>query len=213
MPLPDARPADSASLPAILDAAWALLARGAADPDEDWHWPVIASVDARAHGDPAADARVVVLRRAHAASRELEVHSDLRAHKIAQLAAAPRVCLVFHDRRRQLQLRAWADARVHAGDAVARRAWDGLAASSKRTYLAPRRPGDEIDAPDPNLPEGFPDRSADAAALEPAFASFGAIVLRVRRLEWLHLDRAGHQRARFEWDDAGRAGPMRWIRP
>ena len=213
MPPSELHPADPASLPAILEAAWALLARGAADPAEDCHWPVLASVDARARGAPAADARVVVLRRACADSRELEVHSDVRAHKLAQLAAAPRACLVFHDRRRQLQLRAWADARVHAGDAVARRGWDGLAASSKRTYLAPRRPGDEIDAPDPNLPEGEPDRRADADGSETAFASFAAIMLRVRRLEWLHLDRAGHQRARFEWDDAGRSGPMRWIRP
>lgn len=212
-PDPFDEPGDGATLEAILAAAWALLERGARRAAEDWHWPVLASVDARDPERAAADARVVVLRRADPAARELEVHADARSHKLAQLGATPRACLVFHDRARELQLRAWADAGVHVGDAVARRAWDALAPSSRRAYLAPRTPGDPVEAPDPNLPEAFRERLPDAAQAEPGFARFSAIVLRVRTLEWLRLDRAGHRRARFEWPAGASSPASTWVRP
>jgi hypothetical protein len=209
---PDHLPGDDATLPTILAAAWSRLARGAAHAAEDWHWPVLASVDARNPERPTADARVVVLRAVDARAGELEVHGDVRAHKLAQLRAAPDACLVFHDRARELQLRAWGPARVHAGDARARRAWDALAASSRRAYLAPRPPGEPLDAPDPNLPEAFRSRLPDAAEAEPGFVQFALVVIAPARLEWLALDRAGHRRARFERDARG-AWSSRWIRP
>jgi pyridoxamine 5'-phosphate oxidase len=212
-PEPFDPPGDDATLEAILAASWTLLARGARRASEDWHWPVLASVDARDPERAAADARVVVLRRADARSRELEVHADARSHKLAQLGATPRACLVFHDRARELQLRAWADARAHAGDALARRAWDALAPSSRRAYLAPRTPGEPVEAPDANLPDAFRDRVPDAAQAAPGFARFTAIVLRVRALEWLQLGRSGHRRARFEWRDDTPDAAATWVRP
>jgi pyridoxamine 5'-phosphate oxidase len=203
-------PAEDATLESILAAAWTGLERGAASAAEDWHWPVLASVEACS---PAADARVVVLRRAERTLRELEVHSDARAHKLVQLHAHPRACLVFHDRRRQLQLRAWVHATVHAGDPTARRAWDRLPGSSHRTYLAPRTPGEPTPAPDPNLPSDLRAALPDRTEAEPGFARFAALVLRVQRLEWLRLDRTGHQRARFEWSDPGDPPASTWVRP
>lgn len=208
-PEPTRLPRPGAPLDALHAAAWTLLAQGAANAAEDCHWPVLASVAAPS----AADARVVVLRRADRARGELEVHSDARAHKLVQLHAAPGACLVFHDRRRGLQLRAWGEAAIHVGDPVARRAWDALAPSTHRTYLAPRAPGEATEVPDPNRPEGLADALPDAARAEPGFAHFAAIVLHVQRLEWLELDRDGHRRARFETDVRTATTTMRWIRP
>jgi pyridoxamine 5'-phosphate oxidase len=208
-PAPTGLPRSDAPLDVLFAAAWALLGQGAAHAAEDCHWPVLASVA----GPSGADARVVVLRRADRTLGELEVHSDARAHKLAQLRAAPGACLVFHDRRRGLQLRAWGDAAIHVGDAAARRAWDALAPSTHRTYLAPRPPGEPTEAPDPNLPEGLHGALPDAAQAEPGFAHFAAIVLRVQRIEWLELDRNGHRRARFETDPRTSTTAMHWIRP
>lgn len=205
-------PGRDATLEAILASAWTLLERGAADAAEDAHWPVLATVDARDPERPVPDARVVVLRRVDAAARVLEVHSDARAHKLAQLAAAPRACIALHDRRRELQLRLWADASAHAGDALARRAWDALGRASRRAYLAPRTPGEPVAAPDPNLPEAFVDRLPEPAESEPGFARFAVIALRVTSLEWLRLGRAGHQRARFDWPADGRPRAA-FVRP
>jgi hypothetical protein len=99
-------PGGDATLEAILAAAWDLLERGARRASEDWHWPVLASVDAREPERAAADARVVVLRRAERGPRELEIHGDARSHKLAQLEAAPRACLVFHARTSATRSRA-----------------------------------------------------------------------------------------------------------
>ena len=211
-PDPIEPPAAGATKARILSAAWASLERAARERTGDLRWPVLASVDARDRARPRADARVVVLRRAQAATRELEVHSDARANKLAQLRDAG-ACLVFVDRAREVQLRAWGDARIHAGDAVARRAWDALAASSRRAYLAPRTPGTVSDEPDANLPDAFVDRLPEPAEAEAGFANFAAIVLRVDRLEWLELGRTGHRRARFDWPADEGAPRMRWIRP
>ena len=205
---PDPLPGGDASLSDLRDAAWRELEQGAASAAHDCHWPVLASLGSSG----GADARVVVLRRADPALRELEVHSDARAPKLAQLRAAPGACLVFHDRGRGLQLRAWGDASIHVADALARRAWDALAPSTHRTYLAPRTPGETIDAPDTNLPDHLRGALPDAAQAEAGFARFAAIVIRVHRLEWLELDRTGHRRARFETDARTATTTMHWIR-
>jgi len=236
-------PGDDATLEAILAAAWSLLERGATLATEDWHWPVLACTDPREPERPRADARVVVLRDVDRVARQLALHSDRRAHKLAQLRAAPDACLVFHDRHRALQLRVWGDVSVHAGDERARRAWQGLGLRSRRAYLAPRTPGTVADAPDPNLPDDRPGTSQDddrpgtpqdddrddaggrrhaphgahgshATHDVPAgFAQFAAIVLHVRCMEWLRLGRAGHQRARFEWPSQEATARAAWIRP
>ena len=212
MPPPIPLPGPDASLDSILAAAWSLLVDGAARAEAPFHWPVLAGVDAREPGAPRPDARVVVLRAADPGARELEFHSDVRAHKLAQLRAAPG-CLVFHDGPLGLQLRAGGPMRVHAGDALARRAWDALGASSRRAYLAPRVPGTASDRPDPNLPEGLRGALPDADEAEPGFANFAALRLRVRTLEWLRLGRDGHQRMRADWPDEGDVPSTTWIRP
>jgi len=216
----DARPAPAtgpaATLPGILAAAWQGLEEAASNRHAEWRWPVLSSLAAGNPADPQPDARVVVLRRVDAAHRTLEVHSDARAAKVAQLRAAPQACLVFLDRRRELQLRVHGAVRVLVGCAEARRAWAALPASSQRAYLAPRVPGERLAAPDANLPAGYRDRLPDAAAAEPGFGNFAVLALRARRLEWLRLDRHGHERVRAEWDDDpdGPAAPrLSWIRP
>ena len=105
-----ARPDHDASLAQIEQTMWSLLAQAVRHPSDDWHWPVLASIDARLPAAPQADARIVVLRGVDPQSQELEVHSDARAHKLAQLDHAPLACLVFHDRARELQLRVQAHA-------------------------------------------------------------------------------------------------------
>jgi len=213
---PASPPGPGATLPAILSAAWQGLEEAVKDRHAEWRWPVLANLDPHDPAHALPDARVVVLRRADPARRTLEVHSDARAAKVAQLRTAPQACLVFLDRRRELQLRVHGAIRVLTGCADARRAWSALSASSRRAYLAPRRPGDALDAPDPNLPDAFRDRLPDAPAAEPGFANFAVLVLRARRLEWLRLDRHGHERARAEWDDDaadGAAPRLGWIRP
>ena len=123
------------TLETILDDAWQLLAAGVTDPQHGCHWPVLASIAA----DGAPDARIVVLRAADRPRRELQVHSDAHAGKLAQLARDPRTCLVLHDGPARTQLRVHGRTRLHHGDPVATLAWQALPARSRALYAGPAR--------------------------------------------------------------------------
>lgn len=137
-PSPDRRAALAADAPRLTDPAlasvlaraWSLLERGCADAAHGYHWPVLATVAL----DGSADARTVVLRAVDADARELAVHSDTRAGKLAQLRAHPQACLVFHDAAERTQLRASGPIRIHENDEAAAQAWAGLRPQSRSLY-------------------------------------------------------------------------------
>ena len=123
------------TLETILEGAWQLLENGVADPQHGCHWPVLASIAA----DGAPDARTVVLRAASRLRRELQVHSDAQAGKLAQLARDPRACLVLHDGPARTQLRVHGRTQVHQGDTAASLAWQALPPRSQALYAGPER--------------------------------------------------------------------------
>jgi len=197
------------ALEAIEATLWQHLQRAVTDPGDDWHWPVLASVDARS-ASPQADARVVVLRAVDPQELMFEVHSDRRAHKLAQLRQSPQASLVFHDRLAGVQLRVQAQAHIHVDDAPAHAAWMSLRESSREQYRAPRTPGEPLPQPDLNRPASVaPGHDAPACGFE----HFACIVLQAHTLEWLRIDRLGHERARFTRDRASGRRLAAWIRP
>lgn len=176
---------------------WRLLAAAPGDRNSALRTPVLAS----GHGE----ARVVVLRAADAEARTLTLFTDGRSAKAAQLAENPRVCLVFYDPGSGVQLRAWGEAALHSGDAVARSYWDAAPAAARRPYRSAPGPGLPLDAPGSGLPDTVDD-------VEPGYANFLAVVIAVRRLEWLQLAHTGNLSARIEWDGSGRLSAT-WIVP
>lgn len=188
-------PADE--LAAILSAAWDLLRAGAADADDDAHWPVLAT-----GGSAGPDARTVVLRAAHPADRQLLLHSDRRAGKLAALATDPRACLVVHHGRRRIQVRAWGEVAVATdGDAVDA-AWARLSPASRAMYAQAIAPGTPVAAPEAASPIMGDGRDR-----------FALLTLTVRALDWLALRAAPHRRARFDWSEPGAAPVARWLAP
>ncbi len=127
--------ANDPALRSILKAAWQLLLQGCADSQHGFHWPVLATVDAA--GGP--DARTVVLRTCDAHECRLQLHSDARAGKVAQLNRQPLACLVFHDAPARTQLRVYGNACVHVDNALAQDAWSRLSERSRSLYAGPAR--------------------------------------------------------------------------
>ena len=66
-------------------------------------------------------------------------------------------------------------------------------------------PGLPLEAPGAGLPDTVDD-------VEPGYANFLAVVIVVRRLEWLRLAHTGNLSARLEWDGAGGLSAT-WIVP
>jgi len=179
--------------------AWALalIARGVADRRHAFHTPVLATTGL----DGAPQARTVVLRGLDPAARQLRLHTDARAGKVAELAAEPRAALLFYDAAAQLQLRLSGRATLHRDDAVADAAWAASREFSRMCYAITPAPGQPVPAPPP--------APLDSEAGRPHFC---VVILHLARLESLHLAASGHRRARFDWDGGG-ALASTWLVP
>lgn len=162
-----------------------------------FHTPTLATRGA----DGGPNLRTVVLRAFDPAARSLRIHTDRRSAKAAELATDPRAMLHAYDGEARLQLRFAGQARLHLDDALADAAWTASREGSLVCYAAAQAPGTAIAAP----------------AAAPRFAAagranFAVISLVFDSLDWLLLDPAGHRRARFAWDGAGRLA-AEWIAP
>ncbi|MGI9129859.1 MAG: pyridoxamine 5'-phosphate oxidase family protein [Roseomonas sp.] len=192
-----ARPAFADDLAASLQEGFRLLADAVPNRRSPFHTPTIASLDDA--GAPSL--RAVVLRGFDADARRLRFHTDRRSDKARGMAQDPRVMMHFYDAALHIQLRVAGQATLHLDDTVADNAWAASRSSSRMCYAAPYASGAIVQAP-PAAPK-------DTEIGRPHFA---AVVIGFHRLEWLWLAAAGHQRARFIWDEAGNL-TADWIAP
>jgi pyridoxamine 5'-phosphate oxidase len=190
---------DLATLPEVLNAAWALLGRGVADRRHGFHHPCVATIDAenRPHG------RIVILRGAHPATQTMRFHTDSRSDKCIDIAANPAISLTFYDTGDRIQLRVEGSARLHRDDAVAKAAWESSQRMSRACYATMPAPGSVLAERDAF---SLPVEDAEIAA---GYANFVAVVIAVERIEWLFLRHQGHRRARFDL----KAGNAEWLSP
>ena len=185
-------------LAAVLRQAWALLADGGQNPGSAWRNLALATAGL----DGMPQVRTVVLRRSDEAARELEVHTDRRSAKHAELLANPRATLHGWDAAARVQLRAAGTVRLHQADPVAASAWQALRPASRATYLVASAPGTPKDTPADSA------ASTDEAAAQEAFC---VVRLTIERLDYLHLQQGSHRRARFVWAESGAAAM--WLVP
>ena len=191
------RPTFAEDLSASLQEAFRLLANAVPDRRSPLHTPTLASLDDA--GAPSL--RTVVLRGFAAEARSLRFHTDRRSDKARGMARDGRVMMHFYDAALHIQIRVAGRAALHLDDAVADAAWAASRSSSRMCYAAPDAPSAVVAAP-PAAPQ-------DSDIGRPHFA---AVVIGFHRLEWLWLAAAGHQRARFIWDEAGKL-TADWIAP
>jgi pyridoxamine 5'-phosphate oxidase len=190
---------DETDLGAILSQCWTLLGRGSADRRHGFHHPVVSSISA--HNEPRS--RVVILRAVNVEARTLRFHTDIRSEKWGELAARPSVSLLFYDEGARVQLRVDGKAVLHHGDDVAEAAWASSQRMSRVCYGIAPGPGQVIE--DFNA-FALPDTD-DAIAL--GKQNFGAIVILIRRIEWLALKALRNRRALFDVSE----GSAQWLVP
>ncbi len=180
-----------------LSEAWRLLTRGAADRKSPMHTPAVATVGL----DGRPRVRTVVLRHTDPPSRTLRFHTDVRAAKIAEIAANPDVQVLAYDAVGKVQLRLLGRAVAHQRDDIADAAWSRSQHQSQQCYRQSASPGTGTAEP--------------SAALVPSDndgrANFVAVVVHVDELEWLYLAHSGHRRARFTW--SGNTMTATWLAP
>ena len=192
-----ARPAFADDIMASLQEAFRLLTNAVPERRSAFHTPTLASLDDA--GAPSL--RTIVLRGFDAETRTLRFHTDRRSDKARGIARDPRVMMHFYDAAPHVQMRVAGKAVLHLDNAVADAAWEGSQRSSRMCYAALEASGAVVPAP-PAAPQ-------DTEIGRPHFA---AVVIGFDRLEWLWLAAAGHQRARFIWDETGKL-TADWIAP
>jgi len=160
--------------------------------------------------DTGADARTVVLRQVDEIRRYIWFHTDARAGKVMQLEAFPNATLLFWDEKRQVQLRLTAETRLHIDDYVADEQWKNLWVGGRKTYLSERAPGSEQADPYPGFPPHLGESLPTKDETEAGRKNFAVIECRVLSMEYLHLERGGQTRARFQYEPERK---ITWLAP
>ena len=174
---------------------WQALTRAPHDRHHEWRTPVLSTQGLNNSGPQA---RTVVLRHADAQRWQLQVFTDARSPKCAELAAQPLAQLTFWSKRLQWQLRVAAHATVLREGAVVDAAWQRVAQSrAAADYTSALAPGSLL---------GQAGSGAAVGGL-PAH-QLAVVVFDVTGLDWLALGKEGHQRARLSL-----GGGVQWLVP
>lgn len=160
--------------------------------------------------DGAPQARYLILRGADADARTLELHTDMRSAKWAELAADPRVSLLAYDPEARVQIRLTGTAQRHApGDPVNDAAWEGLSTWSRKTYCG-GPPGVVTDWVEKDEISGLPPTPSD---VEHGRDRFGVLTLQITAMDWFKHPRGDIRRAQFSYTPDGALAAAAWVEP
>ena len=179
----------ASALPELHTQVWARLIRGVHDRHAVARNMMLATVGL----DGAPQARTVVLRAADRQAAVLEIHTDLRSHKVAELRSNSRAALHVWDASVNLQMRLTADVAILTGQDVTA-IWAKVPDPSRHSYGSTPAPGQPI-----AQALGYA-KDADAAC-------FAVLRFRIQSIDALNLER-DHRRARFDRADGWRGG---WL--
>jgi len=155
--------------------------------------------------------RMVVIRKVVPQERALLFHTDRRSAKAAELTENPAVSWLFYDDASKIQIRLEARTTLHQYDTLANEAWQQTSLPNRREYLTTLPPSTPVTEPLSGLPENVSARELTKEESEKGRLNFMVVTSRVHTIDWLHLDRKGHQRAQFNYTE--KALSARWVIP
>lgn len=190
----------------IYHQIWKQLARATHDRHHGWRTPVLATASVNG----IVNARTVVLRKARQeGAGVLEIYTDRRSPKVAELVEQSSACLVFWSAKLKWQLRVRVDVSIQTDGPYVESLWQMVkqtrAASDYLGYLPPGEPMPEIKSPDAT---DKPD--IDDAALSDVNEPdnyFAVLTAQIKEMDWLELGHGGHRRAQFAADQC------QWLCP
>lgn len=171
----------------IRQQIWKELSRATQDRHHAWRTPVLSTANA----EGLVNARTVVLRRVEVDTKCLQIYTDTRSCKVAELQSQSNAVFVFWSARLHWQLRIRVLTTILTEGVEVERLWEGVKQSaSAGDYLTDAAPGT------PMLPNDHV-ISLDKEKI-PHFALINAQVVEI---DWLELSSSGHRRARITADD------------
>lgn len=185
--------------PEIRHRIWQNLQRATQDRHHEWRTPVLATVGV----DGFPQARTVVLRHADQKLGSLQIYSDSRSQKIADMSKKPEVLLVFWSKRLSWQLRVRATASVQRSGPMVDAVWSKVSQSAAAgDYLGPSAPGGKLPTTGAGTVTAIGSEEVISGTLQKPH-HLAIITLQVQEMDWLELARSGHRRAAMSaesWD-------------
>ncbi|WKK80756.2 pyridoxamine 5'-phosphate oxidase family protein [Marivirga arenosa] len=163
-----------------------LLNRAGNDPKSAYRYIVFNTIS-----EDFPNTRYVVLRKFDKKELELYVYTDYRSGKVHEIEANPRVSILAYDKQKKLQLKLKTHAKLHYKDEVSNHHWNSII-SGKESYNTKLNPGKPIES----LTEGH--------KLKPEIDDkhFTVIILKLQLMEVLQLNKEGHIRAKFDFENS-----------
>ena len=169
--------------PEITRRIWTELQRATQDRHHEWRTPVLATIGT----DGLPQARTVVLRQADAKRHQLQIYTDSRSPKVAELTANPAASLVFWSKRLSWQLRVRAVTSVQFNGTEVNEVWTRVSQTAAAgDYLSASAPGANL----PPKEVGHADEKASQQQ-----HCLAIVTAQVQEMDWLELARSGHRRA------------------
>lgn len=185
-----------ATLPTIIDTAWQLLFRGAVQKKDPLHSATIGT-----HLNGQVYLRTVILRQTDIAARQLCFYTDYRSDKVQQLNANPNISWLFYHPKKNIQISAKGMVTIHHQNELTLEKWKDLPTYGRKTYGTTLPPSTRLATDSDNLPSSWKAKTITLESTEYAYANFAVVTCKIQQLEWLHLQRSGHQRANFIFED------------
>ena len=181
----------SYDLNGILQDCWHRMINGTTVKNHPFRSPSIATVE-----NDCPVIRTVVLRKALATEKTLIFHTDYRSPKLNQIVKNDKVSWLFYDQKAKIQLRIKTNATVHHNDEITLKQWVAARPESKKTYLVQPAPSAISDFSTDGLSE-FKETELSDKQLDTGYQNFAVIKCMVKELDWLYLNKDGHRRAKF----------------
>ena len=113
--------------------------------------------------------------------------------------------------QRLYHLRAIGQAVIHHQNDFALAQWQKLPYYARKTYGTTQAPSTNLPHATDDLPAIWKSSTITLADTEYAYANFAIIACTIQQLEWLHLQRSGHERAVFDFVNEAWEG--KWVVP
>lgn len=172
---------------------WQQLLRASVDKHHEWRSPILVTNslvqnDLKSNLNQWPEARTVILRSVNIALKELTFYTDSRSPKVAQIMANSHTTLVFWSKRLNQQLRVKVNMRVDIDSELAKKTWQIVKQSpSAGDYLSEKIPGEKLDN---NL--------INTKKTTNSTPYFALLIAKVHAIDWLALNRSGHQRTQID---------------
>lgn len=190
---------------------WNKLYKGAVKRNDPFHLPTVATTNGS-----TPECRTVVLRGTDTNHFTLTCWSDIRTPKVADLKIHTEMSWLFWSKAQSLQIRATGQTTVQHYNEATREVWSKIAPKNRKDYCAAYPPGRSFSEIEPE--KIYPDWWGDTQKMTAKNTDFGyenfvVITTRVHKIDLLHLHRAGHQRAQFNFSSLDKTWKKDWVVP